>query len=69
MLVTPRTSAFTLSAMGTHWRDWNTKVPTSIFNSGCYAEHRGKEGKGKHGKTEDKLTTIFKTGCKCLGPE
>lgn len=68
MLVIPKTLAFILSAMGIHLRVWNRKVTTCIFNSGCCAERRGKEGKGKHRKTEYKVTAIFRTRYKCLGP-
>lgn len=43
MLVTLRTLAFILSGMRNHWSVWNRKATTCVFNSGCCAEHSGKE--------------------------
>lgn len=58
MLVTMKALAFILSDIGCHPRVFNRKVTISLVflkeNSGCCAEHRGKEGSGGAGRVNRK---------------
>ena len=60
---------FCLEWHGKALESLDRKLTTCVFNSGCCSEHRGKEGKGEHKKTEYEVTAIFRTRCRCLGPE